>query len=131
MNAMERALNLVHTSLATLYVEDEIITIEYNVGVNVDINGAKELFDAVSEFNKDGIKRPILVDMRFLKTISGDARDYSSSEEACQCTSKVALWTQSALSNFIGNLFLRISEKPIPMKLFLDETMAKKWLKEV
>jgi hypothetical protein len=131
MNAKGRALNLVHTSLATLYVEDDIIYIEYIVGVNVDLNGAKELFDAVSEFNKDGIKRPIFVDMRFLKSISGEARDYSSSEEACQCTSKVALWTQSALSNFIGNIFLKISEKPIPMKLFLDETKAIEWLKEV
>jgi hypothetical protein len=80
MNAMERALNLVHTFLATLFVEAEIITIEYNVGVNVEINGAKELFDAVSEFTTGGIKRLIFVDMRFIKSISGAARDYSSSE---------------------------------------------------
>lgn len=75
----------------------------------------------------EGIDRLCLIDMRGLKSVTKDAREYLA-DEGSKCITAGALLIGSALTRTIGNIFLSLNKPPVPTKLFTDVQEAKEWL---
>ena len=75
-----------------------------------------------------GKRRPILVDLRYLKSASYEARCYWAGEETAKTVSAVALWVDSPVSKVLGNFYLGLNRSSAPTKLFNDEDKALQWL---
>lgn len=78
--------------------------------------------------------RPILIDMRNVKSVTKEARDYLASEDGSRMLVATALFVESSFSSFIANSFVRINfiRPLLPLKVFSskDRTKAMEWLKE-
>ena len=75
------------------------------------------------------IKRPVLVEMKQIKGMAGDARSYSAGDAVVSITSALAMVIDSPLGKVLGNLWLGINKPPFPTKMFNSETAAVGWLK--
>ncbi|MBC7865317.1 MAG: hypothetical protein IAF38_20240 [Bacteroidia bacterium] len=98
-------------------------------------NSVIELKDAVE--NKEDVLTiagekipPILVDLRKIKSISKEARDYFAMKNRKPGVKAIAMLIKSPVSKIIGNFFLGINLPSVPTKLFNSETKALNWLKE-
>jgi len=76
-----------------------------------------------------GQRRPVLVDMRGMKSQDREARMYYSGSEATQVARALALLSGSRVNTLIANFFLAVTKLSIPTKLFTDEVEAVTWLK--
>ncbi|MCC6751370.1 MAG: STAS/SEC14 domain-containing protein [Deltaproteobacteria bacterium] len=77
----------------------------------------------------NGRRRPVLVDIRSLTAIDGDARRYYAGDEAAQVESAIALLVGSPVSRMVGNFFLSINRPQVPVRLFTIEGEALAWLR--
>ena len=105
--------------------EDKIIISRMNKGVKIQLAEAKKEVKCVADISGDS-RLPLLVDMRPVKEISGEARAYFSGAET-YCA--LALLVDSPLSMLIANFFIGLNKTRMPTKLFTNETAAIKWLK--
>lgn len=78
----------------------------------------------------EGKNYPLLVDGRMIKTITKEARDILSSEDAMVNVTVCALVADSMVGTIIGNFFLRINKPALPIKLFTNMEEAKAWLRK-
>lgn len=92
------------------------------------LDDAKEVSAAAVEVS-GGKKRPVLVDMAKLKSVSREAQEYHSADEAVPDCSAVALIVGSPVSRVIASFFLRFRSVKYPIKLFTSEGDAIEWLK--
>ncbi len=76
-----------------------------------------------------GRRRPLLVDMSAIESISREARVYYAGAEAATVLSAVALLVRSPLSRAIGNFFLGLNRPAVPTRLFSAEAEALAWLR--
>ena len=101
----------------------------------VDLPGAEETLNNAIENvatvwkASDGIKRPVLIDIRQLKSITKEAREYYASKETAQYGTAVALLLSSPATKVIGNFFIRFNKPTLPFKIFTSENEAVDWLK--
>ena len=109
--------------------ENGIIRSQISPGAEITIEDIKEDFAAFSQITA-GNKAPCLTDMRGIKSINREAREYLSSLEAFRFISASALLIGSPVSKMIGNFFLGINKPPYPTKMFTSEAKAFEWLKE-
>lgn len=97
--------------------------------------GAKESFDSAKDGMKimldlsGGIKRPLLIDMRGMKSFAIEARRYYA-EECPKYFSVIALLVGSRLTKTIGNFFLKVNRPAADIEIFTDENRALEWLAE-
>jgi hypothetical protein len=75
-----------------------------------------------------GRRRPILVDLRRLKTMDRGARTYYAGPETARVESAAALLCASPLTRAIGNFFMGLNKPLIPTRLFTSEPEAIAWL---
>jgi len=72
---------------------------------------------------------PVLADSRQVKGITKEVREYITERDKIeQTTSKLAVVVSSGISKIGGNLFLKFSNLPYPIKLFTDKEKALEWL---
>ncbi|MDH5542455.1 MAG: hypothetical protein OEY64_05780 [Nitrospinota bacterium] len=101
----------------------------------VDHKGAEERIEHARENvatvwkASGGIKRPVLIDIRQLKSITREAREYYAGEEVANFGSSVALLTSSPATKVIGNFFLKFNKPTLPFRIFTSELEAVHWLK--
>ncbi len=76
-----------------------------------------------------GKRRPVLADIRKIKSTSRAGRQLYSKDETAKIVSAVAFIIGSPISKVIGSLFLGLSRLPVPVKLFTLEAEAIEWLK--
>jgi len=95
---------------------------------SVTLTEAKENFDACVKASK-GKKRPLFVDIRQIKSVDRESRQYTAGEATAKFTYRVAILFGSPLSKFFGNLFLKLNNPLLPTKLFSSEDEAIEWLK--
>lgn len=77
-----------------------------------------------------GKKYPMLINMKSVKTISKEARDFLASEPGCEGVIAAAIIIDSAINSMIANFFLYVTKPPIPTKIFGDEEDAMQWLRQ-
>jgi hypothetical protein len=130
---MERTMATVNTSKVSdgkfWLGEDGIVRAIVPRGAEDTLEKAKA---SLKEIKKTcmGIKRPILVDMRYLKSASYEARCFWAGKETAETVSAVALWVDSPVSKVLGNFYLGLNRSLAPTRLFNDENQALQWLKE-
>lgn len=73
-------------------------------------------------------RRPVLVDLRGIRSQSRGARQYFASSEVAERLAAVGLLIPSPVAKVLGNFFLRLQEQPVPTELFHDEEAAVDWL---
>lgn len=75
-------------------------------------------------------KYPLLVDAREVRYIAREARRYFSVNDRETRITCFALMVKSPLSRLIGNFFMGLNKPSVPARLFDNEELALKWLKE-
>ena len=75
-------------------------------------------------------RRPVLVDMRGVRTLPREARDYFLSDEAATKLRAVALVASSPVAKVIGNFILRLGDHKVPTQIFTEQEAARAWLGE-
>ncbi len=91
---------------------------------------AKENIDA-QERVRDRLgkeKTRVLVDMRAIKSISRDAREYYANERTASIQRATALVIESPLSRVIANFFMGLNRPLTPTRMFTDVDEAIEWL---
>ena len=98
-------------------------------GTEQTLDDAKENIQATAKL--DGTRRrPLLIDIRPLKSQTGGAREYCGRAEGSRYFSAAAVLIDSPLSRMIGNLFLGFNKSSAAeLRLFSSEAEAIAWLK--
>jgi len=119
----------VTTSVCRLWIgSDGILRMTNLPGTEETIIEARENV-AVGSKLQGGGKSHVLVDIRGIKSITKEARDYYSGDEAAKYTSACAILVGSPLTKVIGNFYLGINKTSFPLKIFSSEAMAVEWLR--
>lgn len=109
---------------------DGVLHQTYIPGAEISIEDSwQELKIYKSTFCRD-IRRPIIVDISNIKTVSKKSRDIYSSKEMGQTISAAALIVNSPVSRIMGNFYVGISKTKMPVRMFATNKDAKNWLKD-
>jgi hypothetical protein len=95
----------------------------------MELTDARENVASISNF-LSGSASLLLVDMRRMRSMAREARQYLKGPEAEQVARAVALLIGSPVSRVLGNFFLRLGAHRVPTALFTTEDEAIAWLLE-
>ena len=112
-----------------MWLEDGIIfsALDFNSSLeNTEVD--KGNVEAIAKAG-NGIKRPLLVDVRHLVFAGRKTREYYA-EELPKHVTAVAYIVASPVSRMVMNVFLRINRPSFPAELFASQAEAVEWLKE-
>ena len=115
------------TDYVQLKLCDGIIYITYKKGVTINLSVAKEIVKTRIEFTSN-LVFPMLLFDEGVKSIDKEARDFFSSKEGIAKLSACAMVLKSVYSTFLGNFLIKITNPPIPVKIFTEEKKAKEWI---
>ncbi|MCB0430056.1 MAG: hypothetical protein H6585_06395 [Flavobacteriales bacterium] len=108
----------------------DILYARYVPDINITLERAKLCVEQRLEYTRDK-QVPVLIDGRQLKSMDKAARDYLSSRDGSRGLLTAALLTDTPLTNFMANFFVKVNviKAPFPVRLFTKESEAIKWLK--
>ena len=110
--------------------EDGILYQDYPPGTELKLEDSLgELKIYRTNFCKT-VRRPIVVDISNVKTVSKESRDIYSSEEMGGIISAAALIVSNPVSRIMGNFYMGISKTKMPIRMFTGTRDAKNWLKD-
>lgn len=121
----------IKSEYATMLMVDGVLEGKYNDNIFVDIDVAKMIIEQRKKAsNYQTI--PILVDAIKIKGLTKEARNHFGSEEGYDLLSAAAILTDSVLSTFIVNFFIKVNlqKASIPVKMFTNKEKALKWLNQ-
>jgi hypothetical protein len=95
---------------------------------DLELEDAQEVIQAVASVVGDAA-RPVLVDLRELRSMSRDCRKYFAGPETAKVEAAAALLVVSPVARAIGNFFMGLNKPLIPTRLFTSEADALVWLK--
>lgn len=72
--------------------------------------------------------RPLLVDLRRIKTASREAREEYVKPANKQWISAAAAITKSTIAKTVVNIFMHVQKQIVPIKVFNDPEKARKWV---
>ena len=75
-------------------------------------------------------KKPIVVCLTNIKTVSKESRDIYSSDEMGDTISAAALLVGNPVSRIMGNFYIGINKTKMPVRMFTRRDEAKKWLRD-
>jgi len=120
----------VGTRTSNLWMLDEsIIYIEKKPDVEIRLEDAIENNQVILAISKSN-KWSLLIDIRSIKSISKEAREYYSDDKSMPGRCAIALLVDSYFSRIMANIFIGYSNASIPIKLFSSKEMAMEWLKK-
>lgn len=110
----------------TINIEDNLYECIYHTDVlNIDVaRNMVEYRHSIMPTNKI----IVFADLRKVRTISKEARDYLSQGKAVENVIAAALLANSISARLIFNFFLNFNKPPLPIKLFQTREEALKWL---
>lgn len=112
-------------------VEKDIIFLKYKPSIEIDIDIAKDLVKQRMAYTS-GKAVYTLIDFTNVKSVTKEARDYMNSPEGgLQGILAGAFLSNSVVATLFINLYLRVSNPPIPAKLFTNGDEAISWLKKI
>ena len=108
--------------------EDGVLYQDYSPGTVLKLEDSlEELKIYRTTFCKEE-KRPIIVDLSNIKTVSKESRDIYSSQEMGDTISAAALIVSNPVSRILGNFYMGISKTRMPVRMFASSCDAKDWL---
>ena len=108
---------------------DGILVFRYKDGVTDTLESARENRAASERLVGDRAPVPLLIDFARAKGTTAEAREYYISD-AVPIRSRVALLIKSPVSRVLGNVYMGLTQNPVPTKLFTSEEKAVRWLRE-
>ena len=115
------------TSFWTWKDDNGVVRTRVKPGAEIDLEQAKENTDAVNTFY-EGIKFPLLVDTREIRSITRDARQHFTTNDSESSINSLALLIKSPVSKVIANFFMSVNKPNVPAKIFNSEEKAVDWL---
>ena len=106
----------------------DIILARYRAGAEETLDDARANVALCLRRNAGG-RRPLLVDLRQVKTQTAEARAYLAGAEGLRVSQAVGLLIGSPVSRVVGNLYLGLNKPTIPTRLFTSEEEAQAWLR--
>jgi hypothetical protein len=104
-----------------------ILHVRATTGAEIDLADCVDLIGRIAAM-WGVVRRPMLVDMTGIRSVSRDARKYLSGETS-QVVSAGALIVMSPLARVIGTFFLGFDRSQNPTRLFASEAEALPWLR--
>lgn len=121
---------LFQSQYMTLKVEDSIMVIIYSKELTIDLEVAKQMVkERLSVFNNNNY--PVLVDARYIKYATKEARDHFAKEDGVKGITALAILIGNYLTATMANLYIKFSKPPIQTKVFNTRDQAVKWLKQL
>jgi hypothetical protein len=112
-----------------MWIENGIGFQVYKPNLEITIDVARKMVEKrISSFN--GISRPVLVDIRNLVSVDSESRRYFATREAGQLIRAGAIYMNSRITMWFGNIFLNIDRPITPARLFTDKDKALAWLEQ-
>ena len=106
---------------------DGILVMKVIDGAHIDLDSLKE--DAALNAELTGNKKVLaLYDSRAFFTIEPKAREYLKSRIIDPSRIATAVLTKGLATRILVNFFISFNKPASPMKLFTNETTARKWL---
>ena len=122
--------DLIHgRMLVTFLRPDGILQVDVKEGAEFHLEDAKESIKAQKILVR-GKKRPLLVNLAGVRSMSREAREYLGGAEAAENVSVVAIVISSFMARMIGNFFIGLNKTLYPTRLFNSQQDALAWLKE-
>ncbi len=110
--------------------EDGVLYQDYSPGTVLKLEDSlEELKIYRNTFCKEE-KRPIIVDLSNIKTVSKESRDIYSSQEMGDTISAAALIVSNPVNRIMGNFYMGINKTKMPVRMFTGAMDAKNWLKD-
>lgn len=116
----------VSTRTCTLWL-DRFVRGRFHQGAEVTAADARENLEATARLC-GGRVRPVLVDLRGIRSQSAEARALFAGPEGTAVSSAVALVIGSVLSRVLGNFYLGFNRPEVPTRLFTSVAEAEVWL---
>lgn len=108
-------------------IEDNILIATYIVE-NIEVDAAKIILEKrLNTYNDRNYLA--IIDGRFVKNITKEARAVLSSPEANKHLTAVALVINSSIGLYLGRFYMKLNRPLIPSNLFTSLEEAKNWLK--
>ena len=79
---------------------------------------------------RGNVRRPFLIDMSKVKSMSKEAREYYAGPEPKKNITAVAILTTSLVGKAVANFFLLLTKPSVPTRMFTDFEEARKWLQQ-
>ena len=117
-----------HETRTVIFTFADIIIGRFRAGAEVTLEDARENVALCRRMNA-GRKRPVLVDLRAIKSQTAEARGYLAGREGAEICQAVGLLIGSPLSRVLGNFYLGMNKPMVPTRLFTSEEEAQAWLK--
>jgi len=111
----------------TWRMNEGIIRTEVKADIDIILPYAIENSLIVNELCR-GRKHPLLIDLKNLKSITPEAREYFSARDRESDISAFAFIIHSTFQRMVGNIFIQFNRPARPTKLFNDENSALEWL---
>jgi hypothetical protein len=109
--------------------DDGIVRMQMQPGVfDLELADAEEVIRAVSSLC-GGVRRPVLVDLRELRSMTRDCRKYFAGPQTAAVEAAAALLVVSPIARAIGNFFMGLNKPLVPTRLFTAEPEAVAWLR--
>lgn len=121
------AMEKIENKFITLWIEDGIVCGLYTRGATIDLEAARRIVaDRLALCA--GKDYPSLTIANGIKSITKEARDYFSQGDGVRGMTRLAVLTESPISNMIGNFWLQINKPTVPTRLFTNREDAIAWL---
>jgi len=117
------------TTHVYLRIKDNILIGTYKQDVHITLDIAKEIVRSRISFTR-GATMPCIILSDGIISIDKAARNYLGSTEATLGLSASAIISKSAFSIVLGNFFLKLSNRNMPVKLFRSSVKAEQWLQQ-
>ena len=120
------SLKKIENDFAKFSVEDGVIHFVYKQGEELDLQGAIQV--VADRLKAQGnTSFPIICDIRGLKSVNKEARDYLAKEGSSK-VSAVALVVGSPARKVMSNFYLAVNKPDVPTRLFISEEDALTYL---
>jgi hypothetical protein len=111
--------------------DDDILFFKYAPRLEMTIDVAREIVRSRLEYCQ-GEPKYMLIDATNIKSASKEARDYMNSPEGgLKGVLGGAFLSNNVMATLAINLFLKVSNLPVPAKFFTDKSEAVKWLQKI
>lgn len=123
-------IKVLETATCKTWVFDNVVMVRHFAGSKLTLDDAKVNMATILSLIPTGKRLPLLVDMRNIKSMTGDARNYVTRSADKDHIVAVALLVESALNKLIANFFIGLNKWNRPVRLFTKENKAIDWFNE-